>query len=435
MQSIYFVWLAEACGAGSAAGASLLAAFENDAQAVWRASDEAIDAVPGISARIKTALSDKDLTHAETILSRCRDLHIEVLCAGDAAYPKRLLRTPAYPIVLYYFGTLPNIDEEACIAVVGTRRMTSYGERMAYAVAYDLAKGGALVVSGMALGIDGVAQRAALDAGAHTIAVLGCGIDRVYPPGHRDLMTRIARHGTLISEYPPGTPPVGAHFPVRNRIISGLSLGALVVEADLKSGAMITANHARKQARDVFALPGKVGEMNSDGTLKLLASGAKMVTGGVDILEEYAYLYPQRITISNIPAFQPKRTISPIAPPTPAIGPTQAPELKEVPRAALPFSEEQSKTSVLRKVPVTKPRKQQEVRKPTAKPKRELPILSAAEEKIFSCFGEKPMTPDAIAAKSGEPVASVLLALTLLEIKGCVTAAPGGAYQSTFTNE
>lgn len=437
MDTRYYIWLAEACGQGTATAEHVLSKYGENAEAVWRATEEELAELEGLPARARAALCDKSLSRAEEILAQCNALHIGVLTTADAAYPNRLRTIPSRPIVLYYFGKLPHLDDHVCIGTVGTRKITSYGERMAYSIAYDLAKGGAIVVSGMAAGIDGICHRAALDAGAHTVAVLGCGLDRVYPAHHRELMARIARGGTLISEYPPGSPPLGSHFPTRNRIISGLSLGTLVVEADLKSGAMITARCATRQGRALYALPGKVGERNSDGVLALLAQGAKLVTCGADILDEYAYLYPHRITISNIPSMQPKHHRSMMVQPIRSVPPQETP--REAP-IALPFTREAEQvatttTPAAQKATATAAKRKTPTRKSStpAKPKRELPVLSDAERKVFDCFQGTPLTADALAKASGEPVSAVLLCLTLLELKGCVRAVAGGAFCSNFT--
>ena len=427
----YWIWLAEALGPGSHAVHPVLEAFQMDAEAVWHADADAIGAVQGLANGAKAALLDKSLTRAEAILADCKRLHISVLTCADPAYPKRLFQIADPPVLLYYFGRLIDLDDQVCIATVGTRKTSLYGERMAYTLSLDLALGGAIIVSGMAAGIDGICHRAAIDAGKHTIAVLGCGLDRVYPAQHRPLMTDIARRGTLFTEYPPGTPPIGRHFPVRNRIISGLSLGTLVVEADEKSGSLITARVAKRQKRDVFALPGNVGEQNTTGTLKLLAEeDARLVVTGADILAVYEKDWKHRINIQAIPAFQPKHTVSPIR-----RAPAQGVQAREIPDEAplreepLPFTDEAAPQQVKKAPTAQGTRQAKKPPKPTA---MELPVLSTAEQKVFSLFGSEPMSVDDLAEQSGETVSAVLGILTLLEIKGCVRAVAGGAYQSNF---
>jgi DNA processing protein len=210
---------------------------------------------------------------------------LRVLTWEDTAYPPLLREIYGPPPVLYLRGTLLPEDQWA-VAIVGTRRATAYGKQAARMLAHDLAQNGVTVVSGLARGIDAEAHQGALEAGGRTIAVMGCGLDRVYPPEHRHLAHRIAEHGALVGDYPVGTPPDARNFPPRNRIISGLSKGVLVVEAGAKSGALITVEFAGEQGRDVFAVPGNIVSRNSIGCNRLIQNGAKMVLGVQDILEE-----------------------------------------------------------------------------------------------------------------------------------------------------
>ena len=215
---------------------------------------------------------------------------------GDAAYPVSLLHIEDPPLLLYLMGQLAlPAPAPAAIAIVGSRNPTPQGESNARQFAHAFAQAGLTVISGLALGIDGAAHAGALEgaeASGHqdgqwaTIAVVGTGLDRVYPGKHRDLAHRIARHGLLISEYPLGTPPLSANFPKRNRIISGLSLGTLVVEAALKSGSLITARLASEQGKDIFAIPGSIHAAQSRGCHALIKQGAKLVESPEDVLEE-----------------------------------------------------------------------------------------------------------------------------------------------------
>lgn len=208
-----------------------------------------------------------------------------IIRRGDPEYPPALAQIFDPPAALYMRGTLVPQDAVA-VAIVGTRRPTEYGLRVAARLAADLAVSGVTVVSGLARGIDGAAHQGALDAGGRTIAVLGCGPDLVYPPEHRRLMDGIIGHGAVVSEFPPGTPPRKPQFPQRNRIISGLSLGVVVVEGDDTSGALITADAALEQGREVFAVPGRITDRTSRAPHRLLAEGAKLVMQVEDVLEE-----------------------------------------------------------------------------------------------------------------------------------------------------
>ena len=218
-------------------------------------------------------------------LERLRRHGIRVLTWDDAAYPCRLKEIYDPPPVLYVRGKLSEGDEWA-VAVVGTRRPTPYGRQVAEEITFALASNRICVVSGLARGIDSIAHRAALEAGGRTVAVLACGLDIVYPPEHAKLAAEIMERGALMSDYPLGTQPRGDYFPRRNRIMSGLSLGVLVVEGDVKSGALITARLAVEQNREVFAVPGSIFSPQSRGTNSLIQEGAKLVQRVEDILEE-----------------------------------------------------------------------------------------------------------------------------------------------------
>ncbi|MEM8859007.1 MAG: DNA-processing protein DprA [Chloroflexota bacterium] len=220
-------------------------------------------------------------------LEKVRQKGVNLLPFGSADYPSSLQNIPAPPVLLYVWGDLTPADQQA-IAIVGTRRLTSYGRQMTRELAQGLTRSGLTVVSGLARGIDTVAHHATLDAGGRTVAVLGSGLDFIYPPENRDLVDRIlsTRQGAIVSEYPLATKPQGKNFPPRNRIISGLSLGSIVVEGATKSGAMITAQYAVEQNREVFAVPGFVNSPASAGPNRLIQQGAKLITCVEDVLEE-----------------------------------------------------------------------------------------------------------------------------------------------------
>ena len=209
----------------------------------------------------------------------------QVLTWDHPDYPTLLKEIPAPPPVLYVRGKLTPEDAWA-VAVVGTRRASVYGKEVTRRLTGELARSGITVVSGLARGIDGVAHRTTLEAGGRTIAVLGCGIDQIYPPEHRELAHRIVERGALMSEYPLGTQPEARNFPPRNRIISGLSLGVLITQAGRRSGALITADYAAEHGRDVFAVPGQIFAAGSAGTNRLIQEGAKLVTETADVLTE-----------------------------------------------------------------------------------------------------------------------------------------------------
>lgn len=256
-----------------------------DLKTAWRAGESALREA-GLDRRALTnLLKSRGQIDLDAELAKLDQHNVQALTWQDPGYPPRLLQIPDPPPVLYMRGQLTAEDEWA-VAVVGTRRASAYGKTVTQRLVTDLAVNHATIVSGLARGIDGEAHRAALAAGGRTIAVFGCGLDLIYPPEHRNLALDIVEHGALISEYPLGTRPEAGNFPPRNRIISGLSLGVLVIEAGLKSGALITADYAADQGRDVFAVPGNLYVRSSVGTNRLIQDGAKLVTGAEDVLEE-----------------------------------------------------------------------------------------------------------------------------------------------------
>ena len=252
----------------------------------WHAAEPALRACLEERARLALVATRRALDPGRLLEQLERD-GVRVVTLIDDAYPASLRQVSAPPPVLYYRGELLETDRVA-VAVVGTRRVTAYGREMASRIAGDLARSGVTIVSGLARGIDGVAHQAALDAGGRTIAVLGSGVNRVYPPEHRHLARRIMEQGAVLSDYSPDTPPEGVNFPPRNRIISGLSLGVVVVEAPDRSGALITVDFAADQGRDVFAVPGPATAPNSAGCNRLLREGARLVRSAEDILEDLA---------------------------------------------------------------------------------------------------------------------------------------------------
>ncbi len=249
----------------------------------WHA--DAFDlAAAGIDARASAALiATRERVDLDHELERAERLGVTLLTIEDAGYPRLLREIPAAPPLLYVRGALTPADEWA-IAVVGTRSPTTYGREATRHLAGDLARAGITIISGLALGIDAIAHTAALEAGGRTVAVLGCGVDRPYPERHRDLAERIIARGALVSDYPLGVAPAAANFPPRNRIISGLSRGTLVVEAGARSGALITVEFALEQGRDVLAVPGSIFSRQSAGALQLIRDGAALVTSAEDVL-------------------------------------------------------------------------------------------------------------------------------------------------------
>lgn len=282
-ERLYWVGFHLVKGIGPARFRRLLEAF-GSLRTAWEASPAHWQKA-GLSADLADRLARlRAKVDLPALLARWEAQGIRVLTWKDEAYPQRLRHIPQSPPVLYVRGTLQPEDDWA-VAVVGTRKVTPYGRQVALEVAEALARHGVTVVSGLARGVDGLAHKAALEVGGRTIAVLGSGVDRIYPPEHRRLAERILAHGALVSDYPPGTPPEGTNFPPRNRIISGLALAVVVVEAGKKSGALVTASFAADQGREVFAVPGSIYAPQSQGTNWLIQQGARPLLRPEEVLE------------------------------------------------------------------------------------------------------------------------------------------------------
>ena len=378
-------WLALATAPGlSPRGcAALLAAF-GEPEAVLRASSRVLSAVTGVSAaaadRLASGAWQRDVEAAQ---ARSTQLNVRIFTPDDADYPTRLRHLPDPPPALWRRGELE--DDAAAIAVVGSRRPSSYGQAMAERIGRELSRAGFTVVSGLARGIDAGAHRAALEAGGRTVAVLGCGIDRAYPPEHRELQESIGRQGAVLSEFAPGTPPLPKHFPQRNRLISGLSLGVVVVEAGDRSGSLITARLALEQGREVFAVPGNVGVGGSVGTNRLIKSGAMLVEGLEDIIEAVAAHLDRR-------SLRPPTANSRLAS---GDGELEGDTLR-VQGGAAPLESK----------------------------------LTAAEADLLEHLAREPRHMDELAALSGRPIQQVAALLVVLEIKGGVRQLPGNYYRT-----
>lgn len=291
----YWVWLSEVKGLPLRMKLRLMDRLGTPERVYYAETDDYLR-VEGMTPELAKTLADKSTDGADRILGECSRLGVRILTMQDADYPSRLANIFEPPCLLYVRGRLPAMDEEVAVAMVGTRDATPYGLVSAQNLSFALAKQGALIVSGAASGIDTASHSGALLAGAKTVAVLGCGVDVVYPPQNRRLYEDIAASGALVSEYPPGTAALRQHFPVRNRIISGLCLATVVVEAPERSGALITAQTALEQGREVFAVPGPIQVRQSRGTNRLIArSEAALLQDADDILRVFEAQYPNKL--------------------------------------------------------------------------------------------------------------------------------------------
>ena len=309
--TIYWIWLTEALGYCCPRVYTL--SRQIAPKELYRADWDQLMMQGTLTPKENKKLNKTPLDHALRIWEHTQRKGIRVLTPEDADYPPQLLEIYSVPGVLYVLGDASLLRRQPAMAMVGTRDMTPYGRRVAQEFSGALAQAGFTIVSGLALGVDTVCHTQALKVGGKTIGVLGCGIDRDYPPSNRLLKELMVQYGAVISEFPPDAPPLAGHFPLRNRIISGLSQGVLVVEAGVKSGSLITAGHGLTQGKDIFAVPGEIFQPTSQGTIKLIRQGAIPVSCVEDILQEYRDRFP----LEALPVpdkFQAKRAAAPQEP-------------------------------------------------------------------------------------------------------------------------
>lgn len=369
----YWMWLNMVPGIGGRRFRILLERFGSPRR-VWGAGEAELMGVPGIGRDLAQAIVlSRPTAEPEAELTLVRRAGVQVLTIADPTYPRILSQIYDPPAVLYVWGNLLPADDLA-VAVVGSRRTTAYGRGMAGRIAADLVAAGVTVVSGLARGIDAAAHRGALAGGGRTIAVLGSGLECIYPPEHAGLADQISKQGAVISEFPMLAEPVPGNFPARNRVISGLARGTLVVEAGERSGALITADLALEQGREVFALPGNVTSPGSRGPHRLIVQGARLIEGAADILDELG-MTAMRQTACTGPAASAEGLAS------------LAPDERTV-----------------------------------------LVTLDLCTELVLAATGGTGVTCDELVAASGLGAARTLAALSLLEIRGHVERLPGGRY-------
>ena len=413
---IHWIWFATRTGMGDKMKSVLLSHFE-DPEAIYFAPELEFERFEDLSGAAVESLMDKALLDCEDILDRCREKGIHILTFQDAAYPNRLKNIPDPPMVLYYKGTLPAFDELPVIGVVGTRKASVYGLTTAKRLGYQIASCGGTLVSGAASGIDGVAMKGALTAGGTVVGVLGCGADIVYPASNRWLYADTEKYGCLLTEFPPGTPPVGRNFPRRNRIISGLSCGVLVVEAPEKSGALITARLSADQGRDVFVVPANIDVESAKGSNALLRDGAIPVSSGWDILSEYRHQCAGKV--------REKRTAVSLTVNTEELSREREEPLK-VAQKPRKREEKKEKKSLLRKKVIDNSEKSA-----YSDFKKTQTAMTPEEELIVRALSDGQMLVDDLIAGSGKAPGVILAGLTLLEVKGVVRRLPGRKVELT----
>jgi len=334
--------------------------------ATLRAMGMTADAITAIQAWQQQDEAHAAVRDVRLIQDSCRKHGIGILTWMDTDYPEQLRHIHDAPLVLYTLGDTELLARDQ-IGIIGSRKATPAGLDHARRFAAELSARELLVTSGLALGVDGAAHAGALDAGFLTLAVIGCGLDRIYPHQHRRLGERVIAQGLVISEYPPGTPARAAHFPQRNRIISGLSRGVLVVEAGLRSGSLITARMALEQGREVFAIPGSVHSPVARGCHHLIKQGARLVETVDDILEELGAWWSPPLTPESASEPEPKRHDNGL-----------------------------------------------------------LAGLDSREIAVFKALGYDPQSTDALSSATGLPADQLMQSLLLLELQGLVSSAPGG---------
>ena len=394
----YWIWLTTRRGLPPEGVIPLLEHF-GSLEAVYFAQ-EAEYRLAGLPQAQREALGDKSLAEAEDILDRCQDLGLRILTHQDADYPERLRQIPGPPGVLYVRGRWFAFDEEVAVGVVGSRKASVYGVEMAGTLGLELARSGALVVSGMAQGIDSAALQGALKGGGAVVSVLASGLDVVYPACNQWLYEDVAAVGALVSEFPPGTRPDGWRFPVRNRIISGLSLGVVAVEAAERSGTLITARLALEQNRDVFAFPGRANDWGCTGTNRLIQRGeAKLILSARDVLVEYEGIYPGRLRRVDDLDLQARQA---------RLGPSATPVSGGESQKKVDNRQEKAYISL----------------------KDYTKEFTDDERDVLLALTERSLHPDELVELTQIPARRVLTALTMLQVRGYVEEGAGKRFTS-----
>ena len=441
-ETVYWIWLSLKLGNQSVAFQPLLEQYGSSPLEIFKLKSKDLEGDARLNADQKAALCDKDLSESMSIFNYCKKNGVGILAYDDPLYPESVKRMKDPPILFYYMGNLPNLNKKLCISVVGTRRMTEYGMRSAYKISYELASAGVVVVSGMALGIDSVASAGAIAARGTTVAVLGCGIDVIYPKQHRKLRRIICENGAVLTAYHPSTPAYRNNFPERNAIISALSVGTLVAEAPMHSGAMLTAESAAEQSRTVYALPGSIEWPTSEGPNHLIKEGATAVTCARDILQEYfenkyPYLDPVRFRQGEFNSDFDADMLASVG--VSAVcsgkGPASTPEalLKKLNERLNNNEKENGDYYAVPKIrklsdSVATEDEDTSQARVSAVSEEELASLNELQRTVFAELPTgKSVSVDDL-SRGGYGIGELMATLTVLEIKGLVSSLPGGLY-------
>lgn len=402
----HWIWLTQRRGIRGQTSVRLLERFGSPEQ-IHAADRGAFETLGGLSGEAVRSLMNKSLDGADRILGDCDRLGIRLLTFQDATYPERLKAIAQPPLVLYWKGKQFAFDEEVAIAMVGARKATPYGIDVASRLSGELSRRGALIVSGMAEGIDATAVRGALKAGGPVVSVIAGGLDRIYPWFHRELYEDVAAVGALFSEYPPGTEHKGSHFPVRNRILSGLSVGVIAVESARAGGTLLTVGHALDQNREVFAVPGPIDAPMSEGTNRLIQLNcAKLILSADDVLCEFEQRFPGKILRAD-------------------------PLSRYAAEQRLPEPEEPQAGSVASKAPAERKKetpageKVEYLRWADCKDR-----LTDDQRELLLALKDGPLGTDDLVERTQIPARRVLSALTLLEVDQLVTGVGGKRFQA-----
>lgn len=407
----YWLWLTTLAGLSVQSQLRLVRHFGSP-EAVFRADPERFFEVEGLRQSEIKALKFRDTRRAENVLEDCRKYGIEIMTFEDARYPQRLRYIDAPPLVLYYKGALLPFDDLPVVAVVGARIGSRYGQAQASRLGYELSRCGAAVISGAAKGVDARALEGAIRGGSPVAAVLGNGLDIVYPQENKKLYEAVLASGCILSEYIPGTRPLGSNFPVRNRILSGLSLGTLVVEGSLKSGSLITAEWALEQGRDVYAVPGNLGEPCCEGSNRLIQEGASLVTCGWDILQNYQ---------SRFPALRQYTEEEPVE-----ATPEQKPDSRKETAPEEPVGSAKIPSNPEKRIDNAEKRNYIDLQQAKES-------MTEQQALLMDILQQGRIHVDDLIAKSGLPAARVSASMTMLELKGYVSRQSGNWFVSNLT--
>ncbi len=373
MDTIYWVWFANRAAYNNKCARELFEHFK-DAKAIYDLSADEIKKLNISNSYFEGRLNDKSLDKETEIINICAQNCYNIIPYNHKYYPERLKHIEDYPYLLYHRGKHFNFKDSFAIAMVGTRKSSAYGDKCAFELGRDLAYNGAIVISGMAMGIDVQSQKGAMSIDMPTVAVLGSGIDVIQPKSSSFMYEYMLYNGAIYSEYPPGTPGLRGNFPARNRLISGLSVGVVVVEADENSGSLITADYAIEQGKDLFAVPNIISTPKGRGTNRLIKENAYIVTSVNDILDEYKGMFIKEEDIKT-------------------------------------FDEAEHNREFMADYFINN-----------------LENITPFEKEILLCLKTGEMTIDTIAEKSQLPVEKVMSSMTMLEIKEAVKTTLGNKF-------